>query len=149
MKKRNDHFLFEVYSLDCIKTLMNALLTYEASHINENFQKSLSLVVSYFDIKFCLEEILLNILTYGYSNHSEKKPKISISLEGCEDHIRATIIDNAKHFNPLKIIDTKNDPDLGEDILLGFKLINKLLDKIEYKELKMGNSLTLIKKIAD
>ncbi len=63
-----------------------------------------------FCLNVCLEEMLTNIIKYGYDDGDEHE--IEIHLEIANEIITLTIIDEGHEFNPLEV----EIPDINSDI---------------------------------
>ena len=104
----------------------------------------------FIEILLPIEEILVNSFKYGYENHNAE-PHAEIRASKAEGLFRVEITDRAESFNPL-LASKKHmkqeslwlDQPLGG---FGLHLIEHFIDFVEYKELPMGNQITLYKKI--
>jgi len=101
-----------------------------------------------FALKLSVEEACVNVILHGYPA-GEPGP-IELSLCGEADAVRVTVADRALSFAP----DDAPEPDLDsgwEDRRpggLGWFLIRKMMDAVEYEPLPGGgNRLTLIKRL--
>jgi len=112
--------------------------------IGEDFSISPAII---FDITLSLDELLTNIISYGYDDDSEHQIQIKISIS--DTNFLFEITDDGKEFNPLE----KPDPDLTKDLEdmqiggLGIYLIKNKIDEISYQRINEHNVLTLNKKI--
>lgn len=94
-----------------------------------------------------LEELISNIIFYGYEDKSEHKIIIRFLLEG--GIFQMQIEDDAVEFNPLQAA----EPDIDEPIEkrkiggLGIHFVRKLTDKVIYERTDNKNILTLTKSI--
>ena len=72
----------------------------------ENFAKDnkLSQRIVY-DISLCLDELITNIISYGYDD--KKTHEIEVKFELHEKELKLTLIDDGKAFDPTK----KEDPE--------------------------------------
>ena len=92
----------------------------------------------------CLEEIFVNIVSYGYEG-LDKKGEIILDVSYSEPQASITFTDNARKFNPLK----KQDPDITLDADerpiggLGIFMIKKIMDSIYYTHQDGKNILTM------
>ncbi|MFA8301008.1 MAG: ATP-binding protein [Hyphomicrobiales bacterium] len=101
-----------------------------------------------FDLCLASEEIMSNIIFYGYNEAKDKYISIEVSFK--DESVIIVFIDTAKHFDP-----TQNKVSLPqnkniENIKiggLGVYFVNTLMDRIEYQKLKVGNKLLIEKKI--
>ncbi|MFH1213307.1 MAG: ATP-binding protein [Candidatus Neomarinimicrobiota bacterium] len=98
-----------------------------------------------FNLNLVLEEILSNIIFYGYDDTTDHTINLNIALEG--DIIEIEIIDDAKPFNPLN----RPDPDVNQSLDarkiggLGIYLVKKIMDKTEYVN-KDGKNILILQK---
>lgn len=98
----------------------------------------------------CLDELLTNIISYGFDDSAEHDIYLEITREG--DKVMATIVDNGKEFNPLT--DAK-DPDLEADIEdreiggLGIFFLKQMMDELHYARVDGRNRLTMTKAIVE
>ncbi len=102
---------------------------------------------SIFDFCVALDEIVNNIVNYGYNGESVHEIKINFSLK--KDLICVCVSDDGKPFNPCEL----TPPDISKPIEekpvggLGFFLVKQLMDSVEYKRQENKNILVLNKKI--
>ncbi len=102
-----------------------------------------------FDITLSLDEILTNIISYGFDDSN--RHIIGISYEYNFGILELTIIDDGKVFNPLE----SNAPDLDLDIDdmeiggLGIMLVKEKMDNVLYSRKNERNILILKKKIKE
>ena len=103
----------------------------------------------YFDLKLCIEELLVNIFKYGYCN-VDQKPEIQVNICKTDSKIEVEVSDNAKAFDILKKnIDESNmehhleDKHIGG---LGIRFIKEFSDELEYIPKNTGNKV-IIKKL--
>ncbi|GHC00502.1 ATP-binding protein [Cerasicoccus arenae] len=95
----------------------------------------------------CLDEILTNIISYGFEDVTEHDIYLEIHRDG--EMIVATMVDNGKAFNPLT--DSK-DPDLETSIEdreiggLGIFFLKQMMDELDYQRMEGYNRLTMRKK---
>jgi serine/threonine-protein kinase RsbW len=94
-----------------------------------------------FDIRLCLEEALINAITYG--NRFDKRLEVLIDFTCIDNKISISIEDRGNGFNHNKI----PDPTKEENLLMGngrgIFLIRHLMDDVRFN--KKGNRLTMIK----
>ena len=101
-----------------------------------------------FNLNLAIEEIVTNIIFYGFDDDLKHIINIKLFLE--HNKLKTQIIDEGMEFNPLE----KETPDHIDKPLekrdiggLGIHFVKNLVDKIEFKRDKNKNILTLIKKI--
>ena len=96
------------------------------------------------DVQLALEEILVNIITYGYRG---KEGSIGIRCEASPTQVTLEISDSAPAFNPL----TMPEPDVASEIEkrsvggLGIFLVRQVMDTVTYQHKNHKNILTLVK----
>jgi serine/threonine-protein kinase RsbW len=84
-------------------------------------------------INLALEEMVTNVIKYGYDAPGEHP--IHISVEVREDEVRATIEDDGREFNPLIQEFSEQRGPVEERRVggLGIHLIKKLLSRLDYR----------------
>ncbi len=99
-------------------------------------------------LNLVLEELVTNIIFYGYNDKEEHQ--ISIHLSYIDHTFQIIIEDDAREFNPL----TKAEPDLDADIEnrsiggLGIHFVRQIMDSFTYVRKENKNIVTLTKNIA-
>jgi anti-sigma regulatory factor (Ser/Thr protein kinase) len=98
------------------------------------------------DLNLALEEILTNIITYGYTDSREHE--IGVRLSAQLGEINVEIEDDGQPFNPLEAREPDTTKPLEERTIggLGIHLVRKLMDGLEYKRQGDRNLLTMKKK---
>jgi sigma-B regulation protein RsbU (phosphoserine phosphatase) len=98
------------------------------------------------DLNLALEEILTNIISYGYTDNREHE--ITVSLSAQPGEVRAEVQDDGQPFNPLEVPEPDTTKPLEERAIggLGIHLVRKLMDGLEYKRQGERNFLTIKKK---
>lgn len=95
----------------------------------------------------CLDEILTNIVSYGFDDDGEHE--VILDLSEADGVVTATMIDNGKPFNPLT--DSKA-PDLDAPVEdreiggLGIFFMKQMMDALDYRRVEGCNCLTMSKK---
>jgi len=95
----------------------------------------------------CLDEILTNIVSYGFEDGSEHE--IHLDLTEKDEVVTATLVDEGKPFNPLT--DAK-DPDLDASVEdreiggLGIFFMKQMMDAVDYERVDGRNCLTMSKR---
>jgi anti-sigma regulatory factor (Ser/Thr protein kinase) len=99
------------------------------------------------DLDLALDEILNNIINYGYDDQSEHE--ISIQLYLAEEYILLTVIDDGRKFNPMDVPSADTESSLQERPIggLGIHLLRNVMDEVDYKYEKNKNCLTMKKNI--
>jgi len=98
------------------------------------------------DLNLALEEILTNIISYGYPDNREHEIKVRLSVQPGE--VKAEVEDDGQPFNPLEAPEPDTAQSLQERTIggLGIHLVRKLMDNLEYKRQGDRNLLTIKKK---
>src|SRR5215467_2897246 len=98
------------------------------------------------DLNLALEEILTNIISYGYTDNREHEIRVSLSAQPGE--VRAEVQDDGQPFNPLEVPEPDTTKPLEERAIggLGIHIVRKLMDSLEYKRQGERNFLTIRKK---
>ena len=95
-----------------------------------------------------LDELISNIINYGYTD--DAKHKIEVNLELVGHQLVMTIADDGIPFNPL----TVEPPDTNAPLLerevggLGIHLVRNLVDEVTYQRRVNRNILTLVTRLA-
>lgn len=99
------------------------------------------------DMCLASDEIITNIISYGYDDNDNHIIIVRINLD--EENIAAEIVDDARPFNPMDIpeIDTETSVEEKEIGGLGIHLVRNLMDRIEYNRIGNKNVLLFGKKI--
>ncbi len=98
-------------------------------------------------LQVVLEELVLNIITYGGCEPTGSA--IRLSMERINDEVHAVLSDTGIRFNPLEM----PPPDIATDVLerplggLGIHIVRHLVQSIRYERLENRNYLYLIKRI--
>jgi len=100
-----------------------------------------------FKINLATEEIVTNIIKYGYDD--PKKDVISIDINKINNSIGITISDSAKEFDPLQQEAPDTTLSLNERKIggLGIFFAKELMDSIKYQRENSKNILIMNKKI--
>ena len=100
-----------------------------------------------FKIRLVLDELLTNIINYGYSDEDEHLITVTMGQEGAR--LRFVLEDDAKPFNPLLV----QSPDLEAPVAerkiggLGIHLVRVIMDRVAYERIGDTNRLILEKDI--
>ena len=94
-----------------------------------------------------LEEIITNILKYGYEDRNEHVIQIDLILHG--DELRIEVTDDGRKFNPMEHPEpnTKKSADQREPGGLGIEFLRKLFDRMSYQREGACNTLVLHKRL--
>lgn len=97
------------------------------------------------EIRLVLEEIVTNIISYGYEDRAEHA--IDVNIVNTDQDITLRIRDDARPFNPIE----QSVPDLEIPIEdrgiggMGIHIVREIMDEIGYKREEDSNLLVMIK----
>lgn len=100
-----------------------------------------------FEINVSLDELLTNIISYGYEDSAEHTIEVTLRLDGSQ--LEIIICDDGTPFNPLQV----PPPDLTASLEdkpiggLGLHLVRKMMNNVHYQHKNGKNCLHLIKEI--
>jgi len=96
-----------------------------------------------YNLDLALEEIVTNIISYGYSDQNPHEISITIAIFSTQ--IQVEIIDDAKPFNPLLRPDPDTQSKLSDRPIggLGIHLVKTLTTACDYKREKNKNHLRI------
>lgn len=99
------------------------------------------------DVQLCLEEILINTISYGFPDGDEHWIKVGLALRN--ETLKVEVTDDGIPFNPLTASNVDIHVPMEERKVggLGIHLIRSLMDRVEYTRTKGMNVLVLIKKV--
>lgn len=102
-----------------------------------------------YDVRLTLEEVVSNIINYGFVDHDEHQISIEMNLQG--ETLTMKIKDDGKPFNPLEVKNANLEKPFDEREIggMGIYIVRKLMDKILYKREEGNNVLQLTKYLAD
>lgn len=98
-------------------------------------------------ISLALDEIITNIISYGYSDDQRHMIKLDFLVD--PDFLTVIVEDDAQPFNPLE----QPEPDISAPLEekqvggLGIYLIRSLLDILNYERINNKNVFTMKKKL--
>ena len=97
------------------------------------------------DVNLALEEIVTNIISYGFNDKDEHCIRVSLSLNRGE--LKVEVADDGQPFNPLEapIPDTKQPLEEISPGGLGLHLVRTLMDDVAYQRRPTGNVLVMRK----
>jgi anti-sigma regulatory factor (Ser/Thr protein kinase) len=100
-----------------------------------------------FEINLALEEILTNVISYGYEDSGEHEIILRLLLK--EGEVIAKVEDDGQPFNPLEAAEPDTSKPLEERPVggLGIHLVRKFMDAVEYKRRQGKNLLAMKKRI--
>ena len=99
----------------------------------------------------CLDELLSNIVSYGYTESEQDQHEIEIHLRLLDEELVVTIIDDGKPFNPF----ANDPPDTALSVEerpiggLGVHLVRNFMDKVSYERHGENNVVTLHKHLGE
>ena len=99
------------------------------------------------DIQMALDELLTNIVNYGYEDTDEHQIDIHFGVN--DDAFKVEIVDDSKPYNILE----KDNPDISLSMEdkpiggLGIFLIKKLMSNVDYYTEEGKNHLVMIKEL--
>jgi phosphoserine phosphatase RsbU/P len=101
------------------------------------------------NMNLALDEILTNIISYGYDDGGEQRIVIRLALEGGKWTVE--VEDDGKPFNPLNapVPDTKQLLEERPIGGLGIHLVRKLVDALEYRRQNDRNILVMRLKVKE
>lgn len=97
------------------------------------------------DLTLALEEILTNIISYGYTDEREHEIRVRVKAQPGE--VIAEVEDDGQSFNPLAASEPDLEMPLEDRALggLGIHFVRQLMDGLEYQR-QEGKNLLLMKK---
>ena len=99
-----------------------------------------------FKVNLVLEELGLNILSYG-GPESDQNPEIEIVLTSDDESLTIEVVDDGRPFNPLQDADVPDvEAMLGDRPIggLGVHLVKTLMDDLSYERTAGKNHLTMV-----
>jgi len=134
---------------------MNLILTNDLSEIERlahevmEFGKAQNLPDrAVFNLNLVLEEIVANIISYGYDDEDPHSILVDCTVDGTM--LSLVISDDGKSFNPLEAKHPELDKPLEEREIggLGIFLVRHFMDTVDYKRENGRNILTLSKDLS-
>jgi anti-sigma regulatory factor (Ser/Thr protein kinase) len=100
-----------------------------------------------YDVRLALEEVVSNIINYGFEDNYEHQISIEMNLQG--EILTMKIKDDGKPFNPLEVKNTNLEKPLDEREIggMGIYIVQQLMDELRYSREKDNNILFLRKHI--
>ena len=101
-----------------------------------------------FHVTLALDEIISNVIRYGWKDSGEHEFCVRLSL--LDDEVTLEIEDDAPPFNPLEVPVPDLDRPLDERPVggLGIHLVRQVMDRLEYRWLDGKNLLVMKKKVS-
>ena len=102
-----------------------------------------------YDVRLALEEVVSNIINYGFEDSFEHQISIEMNLQ--EETLTIKIKDDGKPFNPLKVKNSNLEKPFDEREIggMGIYIVQQLMDELRYNREKDNNILILRKHIAN
>lgn len=99
------------------------------------------------ELNLVLEEIVTNIVSYGYDDEAEHL--IGVELELADGELRTRVEDDGKPFDPLQqeLPDTSVALEEREVGGLGVLLVRRLMDEVSYQRARDRNVLEMTKRV--
>ncbi len=99
-----------------------------------------------FALNLSLEEILTNIIRYGYDDNDDHVIHVRLNLH--QDQVYIEVEDDGKPFNPLEVEPPNIHKPLDERPIggLGIHLVKNHMDSLQYKRKEERNLLIMKKK---
>lgn len=100
-----------------------------------------------FEINLVLEEILMNIISYGFEDDKEHEIEIDWWID--DNFLNLIITDDGKKFDPLILPEPDLDKSVDERKIggLGIHLVKKMMCEINYRRENGKNILKMKKKV--
>ncbi len=97
------------------------------------------------DVRLVLEEIVSNILTYGFEDDSDHQVILQIELRA--DALIMEINDDGKPFNPTEYFNPNLEKPFDEREIggMGIHLVRNLVDEFDYRQAQ-GKNILVMKK---
>jgi anti-sigma regulatory factor (Ser/Thr protein kinase) len=94
-------------------------------------------------VNLILEEILVNIIKYGYDDEDSQEIEVRIGVE--EEEVALTVIDDGKEFNPLTIPRPNHSMSAMDRIEegLGLQFVRHMRNAMEYRREGDKNILSI------
>ncbi len=98
-----------------------------------------------FDVTLALDEILTNVISYGYPQGGEHVITVRLAVQAAELVIE--VEDDGRPFNPLTVAppDLEQSPQQRPIGGLGLHLVRQMMDRLEYRREQNKNFLVMIK----
>jgi anti-sigma regulatory factor (Ser/Thr protein kinase) len=128
-----------VNRLEQISTVMAALEDYA---VRKKLGKEVAQAA-----ELALDELLTNIISYGYPEPGEHSIQIELSIE--QNVLKIVVVDDGTAFNPFQHGLYEQNVSLGERRIggLGIHLVKKFVDDYSFQRLQKRNIVTLYKSL--
>ena len=103
-----------------------------------------------FQLQLCLEEIVLNVINYGFDDDAEHEIHVDFEFQIDSRTVTVNILDDGRRFNPLTEVSV---PDIEAKIEertvggLGVHFVRTFMDDADYRHEDGKNRLTLTKNV--
>ncbi|CAA7612699.1 SpoIIE family protein phosphatase [Magnetospirillum sp. UT-4] len=101
-----------------------------------------------FNLNLCLDELITNIVSYGYADDHHHDIHVRFALNG--DELTTEILDDGKEYDPFS---QAPEPDLDLEVDdrpiggLGVFLVKEFMDRTDYRREDGRNVVTLVKRV--
>ena len=94
-------------------------------------------------VNLILEEILVNIIKYGYDDEDSREIEVRIGVE--EEEVALTVVDDGKEFNPLTVPPPNHSKSAMDRIEegLGLHFVRHMRNAMEYRREGDKNILSI------
>jgi len=101
------------------------------------------------DVNVALDEVLTNIITYGYDDDRVHEIRIRLTVD--DDAIEAEVLDDGRPFDPTAISGPDRSTSLRERRVggLGMHLVKNLMSEVVYSRSGDRNRLVLKRRLTD
>jgi serine/threonine-protein kinase RsbW len=98
-----------------------------------------------FEVNLALDEVLTNVISYGYDDHGTHNITVRITLRARE--LVLEVEDDGRPFNPLEVRPPAVDQPVEQRPVggLGVFLVRKMMDELEYRRVHGKNLLVMRK----
>ena len=103
-----------------------------------------------FHLQLCLEEMVLNVITYGFDDDAEHEIHVDFEIRIDSRTIIVNILDDGRRFDPLTEVP---QPELDAELEgrpvggLGVHFVRQFMDEASYRHERGKNRLTLTKNV--
>jgi len=105
-----------------------------------------------FDVHLALDEIVTNIITYGYEDDAEHEivVHLSVSPASAPRRVEVEVEDDGRPFNPLDAAPPDVEASVADRAVggLGIYLVRRVMDDLEYRRQQGKNVLVMRKTLA-
>ena len=124
---------------------MDNFLSQKLAEVYEGDTDKFKSYINKFEV--CIEEIVVNILDYGYKKDENKWINMQLIIDRNDDKVTISCIDSGRKFDPTSvdepnILKDSRDRKLGG---LGIFITRKFMDLMNYEYIDGKNVLTLVK----